>query len=79
MRLFHAVTAVQLLAARLVAAVPVDSADTPAVEIDPTAAPLDALAQLQQYAVETLEQSDSVAKRAPQGCSLRNTAVRRDW
>jgi tyrosinase len=79
MRLFHAVTAVQLLAARLVAAVPVDAAETPAIEIDPTAAPLDALAQLQQQAVETLEQNEAVAKRAPKGCSLANTALRRDW
>ncbi|KAK7189051.1 hypothetical protein DPSP01_012677 [Paraphaeosphaeria sporulosa] len=79
MLLFHAVTAVHLLAARFVAAVPVDAAESPAIEIDPTAEPLDALAQLQQQAVGLLEQNESVTKRAPKGCSLATTALRRDW
>jgi tyrosinase len=79
MRLFHAVTAVQLLAARLVAAVPLDSPSTPAIDIDPTVDPLEALAQLQQHTYDTLEQSESVQKRAPKGCSLTSTATRRDW
>lgn len=75
MRLFHAVTAVQLLAARLATAVPVDS--TPS--IDPAADPLDALAQLQQHAYDKLEQNEQNTKRAPQGCSLATASVRKDW
>ena len=79
MRLFQAVTAVQLIAAQLVAAVPVDSA--PNVDIDPTAEPLDALAQLQQHVYGTLEQKEEVAKRSPKpgSCSLFTASVRRDW
>jgi tyrosinase len=79
MRLFHAVTAVQLLAARLVAAVPLDSPSTPVIDIDPAIDPLQALAQLQQHTHDALEQGESVLKRAPKGCSLATTAVRRDW
>jgi tyrosinase len=79
MRLFHAITAVQLLAARLVAAVPLDSTSTPTIDIDPSIDPLDALAQLQQHAYDTLEQNEVVSKRAPNGCSLANTSIRRDW
>jgi hypothetical protein len=79
MRLFHAITAVQLLAARLVVAVPLDSPSTPAIDIDPSIDPLDALAQLQQHAYDTLEQDEVVSKRAPKGCSLANTSIRRDW
>jgi tyrosinase len=79
MRLFHAVTAVQLLAARLVAAVPLDSPSTPVIDIDPAVDPLQALAQLQQHTHDALEQSESVLKRAPKGCSLATTTMRRDW
>jgi tyrosinase len=77
MRLFQAIAIVQLLAGHLVAAVPLDS--TPVIDIDPAVDPLEALAQLQQHTYETLEQSDAVSKRAPKGCSLANTAIRRDW
>jgi tyrosinase len=79
MRLFQVITVVQILATGLVTAVPVDSPSTPAIDIDPTVDPLEALAQLQQYAYETLEQSDVVSKRAPQGCSLATATIRRDW
>jgi tyrosinase len=79
MRLFHAITAVQLLGTRLVAAIPVDSPSTPVIDIDPAVDPLEALAQLQQYAYDKLEQSDDVSKRAPQGCSLATATIRRDW
>ena len=77
MRLFHAVTAVQLLTARLVTAVPVDS--TPSIDIDPAVDPLDALAQLQQHAFDKLEQTEQKSKRSPKGCSLLTATVRRDW
>jgi tyrosinase len=77
MRLFHAVAVVQLLAVRLVAAVPFDS--TPVIDIDPAADPLEALAQLQQHTYETLEKNDAMSKRAPEGCSLATTTIRRDW
>lgn len=79
MRLLQAVTAVQLLAVSLVAAVPFDSPSTPVIDIDPAVDPLEALAQLQQSAYETLEQNESVSKRAPKGCSLAKTTIRRDW
>jgi tyrosinase len=80
MRLFRAVTAVQLLAARLVAAVPLDPPSTLAIDIDPTVSPLEALVQLQQHAYNTLEQRDTTSsKRAPKGCSLATTTIRRDW
>jgi tyrosinase len=79
MRLFHAVSAVQLLAAGFVAAAPLDSASTPVIDIDPTVDPLEALAQLQQHAYDTLEQSDTVSKRAPKGCSLATATTRKDW
>lgn len=79
MRLFHAVSSVQLLAVHLVAAVPLKSLSTPAIDIDPTVDPLEALAQLQQHAYDTLEQSDGVSKRAPKGCSLATKTIRRDW
>lgn len=77
MRLFQAIAIVQLLAGHLVAAIPLDS--TPVIDIDPAVDPLEALAQLQQHTYETLEQGDTVSKRAPKGCSLANTAIRRDW
>ena len=79
MRLFHAVTAVQVLAARLVVATPLDSPSTPVIDIDPAVDPLEALAQLQQHAYETLEQTESLQRRAPKGCSLAKTTIRRDW
>lgn len=79
MRLFHAVSAVQLLAAGLVAAAPLDSTSAPVIDIDPTVDPLEALAQLQQHAYDTLERSDAVSKRAPRGCSLATTTIRKDW
>jgi tyrosinase len=79
MRLFQLVTAVQLLAAPLVAAIPLDSSSTLPIDIDPAVDPLEALAQLQQHAYDTLEQSDAVSKRAPKGCSLATTTIRRDW
>ncbi|KAI4616681.1 hypothetical protein J4E80_005956 [Alternaria sp. BMP 0032] len=79
MRLLQAVTAVQLLAVSLVAAVPFDSPSTPVIDIDPAVDPLEALAQLQQSAYETLEQNESVSKRTPKGCSLAKTTIRRDW
>jgi hypothetical protein len=79
MRLLHVATAVQLLAARLVTAVPLDTPSTPVVDIDPAVDPLEALTQLQQSAYETLEQNESVSKRAPKGCSLATTTIRRDW
>lgn len=80
MRFSHAVAAVQLIAAGLVAAVPTDSA--PAVDIDPTVEPLDALAQLQDSVYGTLEQKEEVlSKRGlrPNSCNLFTAAVRRDW
>jgi tyrosinase len=79
MRLLHAVTAVQLLAARLVAAVSRDSLSTPAIDIDPAIDPLEALAQLQQHTYDTLQQSVGVSKRATKRCSLATTTIRRDW
>lgn len=81
MRLFHAAAAVQLLAVRLVASVPLDSfePEAPTISIDPAADPLDALTQLQQHAYDTLKQNDEIARRAPNGCSLANTSVRKDW
>jgi tyrosinase len=79
MRLFHAVSAVQLLAAGFVATAPLDSASTLVIDIDPTVDPLEALAQLQQHAYDTLEQSDTVSKRAAKGCSLATATIRKDW
>ncbi len=79
MRLFHALTVLQLLSVRLVAAVPLDSSSTPVIDIDPAVDPLEALAQLQQSAYDALEQNESVSKRAPKGCSLATTTIRRDW
>lgn len=79
MHLSRVVTAVQLLAVRLVAAVPLNSSATPAIDIDPAVDPLEALAQLQQHAYNTLEQNDGISKRAPKGCSLATTTIRRDW
>lgn len=79
MILFRAVTVVQLLASHLVAAVPLESPATPAINIDPAVSPLEALAQLQQYAYKTLEQRDDVSKRAPEGCSLATATIRKDW
>lgn len=79
MRLLHAVTAMQLLAVRLVVAFPLDSPLTPAIDIDPAVDPLDALAQIQQHAYDVLEKKESVSKRAPESCSLTNSAIRRDW
>lgn len=80
MRLSHVVTAVQLLAARLVAAAPVEPAETAALNIDPAVDPLDALAQLQAHAYETLQQNETLSKRFwNKGCNLFNTAVRKDW
>jgi tyrosinase len=79
MRLFHALTVLQLLSVRLVAAVPLDSPSTPVIDVDPTVDPLEALAQLQQSAYETLKQNEAISKRAPKGCSLATTTVRRDW
>jgi tyrosinase len=81
MRLLHAAAAVQLLAAQLVASVPLDSLEPKVqpISIDPAADPLDALTQLQQHVYDTLEQSDKIARRAAKGCSLANTSVRKDW
>lgn len=79
MRLFQAATVVQLLAVRLVTASPFETADAPAIAIDPATEPLKGLAQLQQHAYETLENREKATRRAPKGCSLANTAVRRDW
>lgn len=75
MRLSRISTVVQLMVAA--AAAPLDS--IPSIGIDPAVDPLEALAQLQQHAYNTLEQADGVLKRGPNGCSLANTAVRRDW
>lgn len=69
----------QLLSAIMVAASPLQPAASPLLAIDPAAAALDALAQLQQYAYATLEQSDDLAKRASGGCSLATATVRKDW
>lgn len=77
MRLFHAVAVVQLLAVRLVAAAAFES--TPVLDIDPAVDPLEVLAQLQQPMYKTLGQNDAVSKRAPKGCSLATTTIRRDW
>ena len=77
MRLSHAVAVVQLLALRLVAAVPFDS--TTVIDIDPAIDPLEALAQLQQHTYEALEQNDALSKRASNGCSLATTSIRTDW
>jgi len=93
MRLFHAVSAVQLLAGCLVTAAPLDSSSTLAIDIDPAVSPIDALAYLQQQVYATLEQSDAVEKRSsnsrnapplkaprvPEGCSLANASIRKDW
>lgn len=81
MRLFHSAATLQLLAARLVGSVPLETSESvaPFISIDPAADPLDALAQLQLHAYNTIEQNDKIAKRAPKGCSLANTSVRRDW
>jgi tyrosinase len=79
MRIFHAVAAVQLLAARLVAAAPLDSTSFLDINIDPAAEPLEALAQLQQHAYNTLEQRDRASKRDSNGCSLATAAERKDW
>ena len=79
MRLFHAVTAVQVLAASVVVAAPFDSPSTPVIDIDPAVDPLEALAHLQQHTYDTLEQGESLLKRAPKGCSLAKTTIRRDW
>jgi tyrosinase len=69
----------QLLSVRLVAAVPLDSPSTPVIDIDPAVDPLEALAQLQQSAYDALEKNESVSRRAPKGCSLATTTIRRDW
>lgn len=79
MRLFHAVGAAQLLAARLVVTAPLDSPATPVIHIDSAVDPLDALAQLQRHAYDTLERNDVVSKRDSEACSLANTAIRQDW
>ena len=79
MRLFRTMTAVQLLAAHLVAAVPLDPPSSLAIDIDEEADPLEALTQLQQHTYDALEHADGVAKRVPKGCSLATTTIRRDW
>ncbi|EMD95855.1 hypothetical protein COCC4DRAFT_124481 [Bipolaris maydis ATCC 48331] len=79
MRLFHALASCQLLATRLVAAVPLDSQPASTINIDPTVGPLEALAQLQQHAYETLKQRESVSKRDSKGCSLATATIRKGW
>jgi tyrosinase len=79
MRLSYAVTAVQLLAVRLVAANLFDSPSLPDINIDPTIEPLEALAILQQHAYDTLVQRDRVSKRDSDGCSLATATKRQDW
>lgn len=79
MGLFQASVITQLLAARLVAASPHNSKASPLIDIDRAADPLDALAQLQQYAYATLEKNDDLAKRASGGCSLATATARSDW
>ncbi|KAF3049053.1 hypothetical protein E8E11_009359 [Didymella keratinophila] len=79
MRLFQSSVVVQLLAARLATASPLNPAASPLIDIDPTAEPLDALAKLQQYAYAALEQEDGLAKQASGGCSLATATIRRDW
>lgn len=88
MRPFHAISALQLLAGCLVTAVTLDASSNPAIDIDAAVDPIDALAQLQQHAYATLEQSDAVEKRSskppkapklPKGCALASASIRRDW
>ena len=79
MRLFHALASCQLLATGLVAAVPLDSQPASTINIDPTVEPLEALAQLQQHAYETLRQRESVSKRDSTGCSLATATIRKGW
>jgi hypothetical protein len=79
MRLFHAATAAQLMAARLVNAITLNSPFIPTIDIDSMVEPLEALAQLQQHTYNTLEQNDGAPKRASIGCSLATATVRRDW
>ena len=81
MRLFQTAATLQLLAAQLVGSVLLETSESVAqsMSIDSAADPLDALAQLQQHAYDTIEQNEKIAKRAPKGCSLANTSVRRDW
>ncbi|KAF1979134.1 Di-copper centre-containing protein [Bimuria novae-zelandiae CBS 107.79] len=73
MHLFHTAT-VQLLAAWLVIAAPV-GCNASTIDIDAATNPVDALAQLQQHAYETLKQREGVSKRTPKGCSLVNTVA----
>ena len=81
MRVFHTAATLQLLAARLLGSVLLGISESvaPFMSIDSAADPLNALAQLQQHAYDTIEQNEKIAKRAPKGCSLANTSVRRDW
>jgi len=79
MLLFQSSVIVQLLAARLATASPLNPAASPLIDNGLTAEPLDALAQLQQYAYATLEQKDGLAKRASGGCSLATATIGRDW
>lgn len=79
MRLLQTIVVVQLLAARLDAAIHSSQTASPLIDIDPLVDPLDALLQLQQYAHATLEQDDALAKRASGDCSLATATVRRDW
>lgn len=79
MRLFHALASYHLLATSLVAAVPLDSQPASTINIDPTIAPLEALAQLQQHAYETLKQRESISKRDSKGCSLATATIRKGW
>jgi len=79
MRLFHAVTVVQLLAAQLVAAALFDSPSVQPIYIDPTVESLEALAQLQRHAFDTISQRDHVSKRELDGCTWETASIRRDW
>lgn len=88
MRLFRIASALQILAARLVIAAPLDSPEIPSFNVDPAVDPLDALARLQEQAYGVIEQQDKISKRGwtdwtwpwqTSSCNLFTATVRKDW